>query len=402
MRLTSTLAFIAFVALSACTTVIARAPVSEDRIDKAAPYGIPGLTRVWGDGISPEQARQIILGQAQRLRDTRGDELASGRSLSQISLALSGGGPDGAYGAGLLKGWTESGNRPDFHLVTGISTGAIIALFAFLGSDYDDELEEIYTTYTTDQLLVRAIGAALLGGTALTDARGYRKLIEDYIDDDVVAKLAAGSAEGRALLIGTTNLDAARPVVWSVSAIAATGHPSAKRLIHDIIQASSAIPAAFPPVLVPVIAEDGRRYDEMHVDGGATQQVMLFSPQAPLKAVDAELGVKIDRTLYVVVNNKLRKPYDPVRPRVLAIGARAASSLLGGAGTGDIYKIYAIANRDDIDLNVISIPRDFALEPEEAFDPVYMGALFKLGYEDGVSGEKWSKTPPDFAPWPPE
>jgi hypothetical protein len=389
--------------LPACTTVIARSPVPEEVIEEAAPYGIRlegGLIREWGDRLSYGEPEAIIATRARLLRKLHAKEIEAGDPIEQIGLALSGGGPDGAFGAGVLKGWSDRGDRPEFTVVTGISTGSIIALFAFLGPDYDDELKEVYTTYSTDELFTPTFFTALTGGSAITDSRGYRKLIERYVDDAVVAEIAENFKRGRALLIGTTNLDASRPVVWNIGAIAVSGHPDARTLIQDIIQASSAVPVAFPPVLIPVETPDGRRYDEMHVDGGATQQVMLFTPNLPLRALDEALGAEFDRTLYVLMNNKIDKPYNPVRPRVVPIAGRAASSLLGGSGTGDIYKIFAVAQRDDIDLNVLSIPTDFDQVASEAFDPVYMKALYDLGYQFGLAGDRWSPYPPDYTPWP--
>lgn len=387
---------------AACTTVLTRNPVPEDQINTAQPYGIvtDRPFRIWGDSLNELQSDAILKNWSKVLSRTQADQIAAGGPIKEVLLALSGGGPDGAFGAGLLNGWTDRGDRPQFSIVTGISTGAIVALFAFLGPEFDGELTEIYTTYETDQLVTPTIFAALTGGTAVTNVDGYRKLIEEYVDDEVVALLAAEHKKGRAVLIGTTNLDAARPVVWNISSIAATGDPRAPRLIHDVIQASSAIPGAFPPVIIPVLGLDGRTYDEMHVDGGATQQVMFFSTEFPIKQIDEELGVPFDREIYVVINNSLKKPYNPVRPRVLAIAGAAASSLLGGAGTGDIYKIFAIAQRDGIGLNVISIPKEFNLEAEEPFDPVYMEALYELGYKTGLAGDQWSTVPPDFKSWP--
>ena len=389
--------------VAACTTVIARSAVPEDQIADAAPYGIrseAGTVRAWGDLLGEEEREAIIRDRAALWRRLYPENIRTGTPIVTTALALSGGGPDGAFAAGLLNGWSARGDRPEFTAVTGISTCAIVALFAFLGPDYDDELTEIYTTYTTDQLLTPTIFTALTGGSAVTDTRGYRRLIEQYIDGTVVARIAEGHRRGRTLLIGTTNLDASRPVIWNVGAIAASGHPDARTLIHDIVQASSAIPAAFPPVLIPVETADGQRYDEMHVDGGATQQVMLFTPSLPTLALDRAVGTTFDRTIYVVMNNKLRKPYSPVRPRVLAIAGQAASSLLGGSGMGDIYKIFAIARRDNIDLNVLSIPMDFDADASEPFDPVYMKALYDLGIEYGKAGNRWSPHPPDYTPWP--
>ena len=189
-------------------------------------------------------------------------------------------------------------------------------------------------------------------------------------------------------------------MVWSLGGIAATGHPDARRLIHDIIQASSAIPAAFPPVLIPVQGSDGTWYDEMHVDGGATQQVMFLSPDFPMRQIDEAVGTRIDRTLYVVVNNRLKKTYDPVRPRVISVAGAAVSGLISGSNTGDIYKIFAIAARDGIELRFIDIPESFELEAEEPFDKVYMQALYDTGREDGLAAERWLDSPPDYVPWP--
>jgi predicted acylesterase/phospholipase RssA len=395
--LRAVLALAMLAGLSACTTVLSRSAVPEDAIDRAKPYGIDDpLLRVWGDALTPENAERIVALRAKSFRAAYSDEIARGEAIRHVSLALSGGGPDGAFGAGLLAGWTARGDRPEFDVVTGVSTGAILAIFAFLGPEYDDTLREIYTAYETDDLVVRTLFAGLTGGTALLDTRGYRALIERYLDDAVMAEIAEAYRRNRLLLIGTTNIDASRPVIWNIGAIAASGHPQARRLVHDVLQASSAIPAAFPPAIIPVEA-GGRSHDEMHVDGGATQQVMLYSPALRTTDIDEALGVEIDRTVYVVMNNKLSKPYSPVRPRVFSIAGTAASSLIGGSGSGDIYRIFTVAQRDGLDLRITAIPPGFDAEPEEMFDPAYMTALYEFGEDIGRSGEAWSSHPPDYA-----
>ncbi|MEM7498397.1 MAG: patatin-like phospholipase family protein [Pseudomonadota bacterium] len=380
-----------------CTTVIARFPVPEEKIETSRPYGIEGgFIRAFGDTLGDSLRAEII---RERLEAARLDLERNGRRHQTLSsIAFSGGGPDGAFGAGLLAGWTARGDRPQFGFVSGVSTGAILALYAFLGPEYDNALREIYTSYATADLVTPTIFAGLTGGTALLSTSGYRRLIEKYITPEVVDELARGHREGRILLIGTTNIDASRPVVWNIGAIAASGHADRRRLIHDVVQASSAIPAAFPPVLIPVFDEDDRRYDEMHVDGGATQQVILYSPAFSTRVLDEVTGANVDRDVYVVINNKLRKPYDPVRPRIFSIAGRAASSLIGGSGTGDIYRIFAVAERDGIDFNVIAIPTEFDAEAEDLFDPVYMGALYDLGFEYGEAGDRWSPYPLDYVP----
>jgi predicted acylesterase/phospholipase RssA len=363
-----------------------------------APYGIDNqLVRFWGDDLTEADVEAILRDSLERARSQ--EAIAAGfDKLSRADwLILSGGGPDGAYGAGLLAGWSKRGDRPDFRLVTGVSTGAIVALFAFLGSEYDETLKTLYTSYTTDDIAKRTIFSGLTGGTALLDTRGYRALIDGYVSDELVAELAKKHKKGYTLLIGTTNLDASRPVIWNVSAIAASGHSMAKVLIRDVIQASSAIPVAFPPVLVPVTV-NGESYDEMHVDGGATQQLMLFSPKLSMRDLDKAIGRDIERSVYIVVNNKLKKSYAPVRPRVASIAGAAVSSLISGSGTGDIYKVHAIASRDGEDIRITWIPPDFDMESAELFDPVYMTALYDLGYEAGRAGTDWSTYPPDFEP----
>ncbi|MCF8483548.1 MAG: patatin-like phospholipase family protein [Rhodospirillum sp.] len=388
------------ITLSACSGVpIIRFPVPEDAIATAAPYGIAApFIRFWGDSTDPQEGEAVLAAWTAQLRLSKAGAIARRETIPTASLAVSGGGPDGAFSAGLLNGWSRKGDRPQFDLVTGISTGAIVALFAFLGPAYDDTLREIYTTHRTDDLLVLALFDALTGGMALTDASGYQDLIDKYLTDRVIDRLAGEYRKGRGLLIGTTNLDATRPVVWNIGAIAASGHPKAKTLIGAVIRASSAIPGVFPPVIIPVITAEGERRDEMHVDGGATQQVMFFNSMFSLRRIDDTLGVPFKRTLYVIVNNQLRKPYKPVKPDLLSIAGTAASSLIGGSGSGDIYKILVTTQRDGVDLRILSIPPDFKAESEEPFDPIYMKRLYDLGLDLGRSGDRWIPHPIDYLP----
>ncbi|MEO1495027.1 MAG: patatin-like phospholipase family protein [Pseudomonadota bacterium] len=386
---------LAVILLTACTS-ISRTPASPDDIDASAPYGVPGVLRVWGDTVAVEQLdaiRQSLIARAQRMHAA---ELEAGVPISETILALSGGGADGAFGAGILAGWTEHGDRPTFDIVSGVSTGAIIGLFAFLGPEYDDDLRRFYTEYSTDQLLEPSPFAALTGGASLSDSAGYNALIDETINPVLVEAIAREADAGRILLIGTTNLDYARPVIWNVTEIARTRHPESITLIRNLIRASSAIPALFPPVLIPAVNPDGEIRDELHVDGGATQQVMVFSPELPIKDVDRALGAQIDRTIYVIMNNKLEKSYEPVDVGVLSIAGKAVSSLIGGSGTGDVYKIYAIAVRDGIDLRLLWVPRSFDVDAEEPFDPAYMTALYKLGRTLGAKGASWQNRPPNF------
>jgi predicted acylesterase/phospholipase RssA len=388
-------------ALGGCGAVVTRAAAPADLTEAALPLGLPGL-RNWGDIADPAELDAIMQRQAPLLRARFGADLAAGRTPRLHYLALSGGGPDGAFGAGVLKAWSGSGSRPEFAAVSGVSTGAIIAPFAFLGSDYDPVLEDIYTTLSTDQVMRRTIISGILEGVALTDTTGLANKIAQYVTPDFLARVAAAYADGRNLFIGTTNLDHGRPVIWNMGAIAASGHPGALQLFRDVIRASAAIPIAFPPMFIPVQTADGRVFDEMHVDGGASSQVMLISPQVPIAALTRQaLGRNLDRVLWVIMNNRVLAEHAPVRPRIQAIGGAAVSSLIRGSGVGDIYKLYLIAQRDEIGFRATWIPPRTPCVSNEAFDPVYMRCLFDFAGAEFRRGELWSTLPPYFVQ-PPE
>jgi hypothetical protein len=307
-------------------------------------------------------------------------------------LVISGGGGDGAFGAGLLVGWTESGARPEFQIVTGISTGALIAPFAFLGPAYDARLEEVYTRYSSADLVRRRGLLATLRGDSAFDTLALRRTIERYVGDAEVAAIAAEGARGRSLLIGTTNLDAARPVIWNLTRIAASGAPGAKRLIHDVMLASAAIPGAFPPQLLEAEL-DGVRYDEMHVDGGATAQLFLGPEGLDWSRIAERLRVEGQPQLYVIRNSRLQERFEAVEPRIGPIVARTISSLIRTQGLGDIARIYYAAQAGGLGFNLASVPVDFTRQPVELFDPVYMRELFERGRALARDGYPWIRGP---------
>ncbi len=344
---------------------------------------VPDLAhiRIWGDEQPPN------------LRALAAQLASGGNERHWNILALSGGGPDGAYGAGLLNGWTQSGTRPKFKVVTGISTGAIIAPFAFLGPRYDAQLKEFYTTVKTDDILLPSVVAGLLGGASLADTRGFDALIAKHTSEQMLDEIAAEAKKGRYLLIGTTNLDAQRPVIWSIGHLAASGHPRRLELFRQIIRASAAIPGAFPPVPIGVTA-NGKRFTELHVDGSVTNQVFAYPPQLTTAQIDAFLGYTPRRTLYIVRNSQVSPEYSPTEEGVLPISVRSIDTLLKNYGIGDLYRLYAIAQRDRLEYNLTYIPSTFTETSEELFDPKYMRKLFDLGYRQGVDGVAWRKNPP--------
>jgi hypothetical protein len=316
-----------------------------------------------------------------------------GRPLVEY-LALSGGAGDGAYGAGLLVGWTRRGDRPDFEVVTGVSAGALIAPFAFLGSRYDRQLREIWTKYETDDLATPQVLAGLLGAEALADSSGFKTLIARYVDRALLDRIAEEYRKGRVLLVGTTNLDAQRPVIWNMGEIAASSHPSALELFRSVLLASTALPGVFPPVHVRVAA-DNRVLEEMHVDGGPTRQVFLAPSHLSLRTFDKLYPRAPLRRIYVIKNGKLNPEYEAVQANTLAISARSLFTLTKSQSIGDINRIYATAMRDGAEFRLASIPPVFDRVAKQAFDPEYMKALFVLGVEMGMKGEPWSREPPE-------
>jgi predicted acylesterase/phospholipase RssA len=310
-------------------------------------------------------------------------------------LALSGGGPQGAYGAGILVGWTKTGTRPEFTMVTGVSTGSLIAPFAFLGPEYDDELRHFYTDSSTKDIMVKHGLLATIEGDAAASTAPLKERIKKTFDDEFIARIAAEHRKGRRLYIGTTNLDATRPVIWNIGAIAASGAPGANDLIHEVILASASIPVAFPPVFINVEAE-GQTYQEIHVDGGVTRQVYIYPMGVDFRKVEKALGIQGPPHLHVIRNAKLEPKAKTVPGKLFPIAETTVSSLIRTQGIGDLDKIYLETQRDGLDYNLTYIPDNFDVESHEPFDKDYMRALFKVGYDLSVQGKAWMKLPPCY------
>jgi hypothetical protein len=361
--------------------------------EQATVLELPGA-RYWGDG-DPAAFRQAMVEAFYREQALLRAAGYSGVLPQAEFLAISGGGENGAFGAGLLVGWTATGTRPVFKGVTGISTGALTAPFAFLGSAYDDRLKEVYTTISgQDVLQPRGYMAAVLSD-ALADNTPLRKTIARYVDQALLDAIAAEHAKGRVLLIGTTNLDARRPVIWNIGEIAASRHPRALDLVQDILVASAAIPGAFPPVMIDVEIA-GKPYEEMHVDGGASAQVFVYPPGFGVRAASREHRITRERRLHVIRNARLDPDWAQVERSTLGILNRAVASLIQTQGVGDLYRIYLAAERDGIDFNLAYIPETFTTPLKEPFDTEYMKKLFQVGHDLAVNGYPWAKVPPGY------
>jgi predicted acylesterase/phospholipase RssA len=311
-------------------------------------------------------------------------------------LSLSGGGDDGAYGAGLLIGWSERGDRPQFNLVTGISTGALIAPFAFMGKEYDPVLREVYTKYGPQDIFIqRGLISGILGD-GLSDTTPLFRLISKYIDQEFLKKVANEySTKNRWLLIGTTNLDAGVPVVWNMGKIASIGTPQALELFRKIMLASASIPGAFSPVFFD-FEVDGKSLHEMHVDGGAITQVFLYPSALSQKAKDLNLKLQKQRNAFIIRNARLDPQWRETERGTLSIVQRAISSLIQTQGIGDLYRIYHNTQMDGVSFNLAFIGSDFKFPHKTDFDTAYMQALFDYGYKQGLDGKEWQKYPPGF------
>jgi predicted acylesterase/phospholipase RssA len=314
-------------------------------------------------------------------------------------LALSGGGDQGAFAAGFLKGWSESGSRPEFKVVTGISTGALIAPFAFLGSAYDTQLQDAYTNISRDDVYMERGFLSGLFSDGLYDTAPLRQMIERYFTPALLNAIAAEYRKGRLLFVGTTDLDAREPVIWNMTGIAASGDPDALELFRSVIMASTAIPGAFPPVMIDVTV-GGRHYQEMHVDGGAATQVFLYPPTLNIGELSEVAGAQRQRTLYIIRNARLDPEWASVDRRTLKIAARAVSSLIQSQGIGDLAQIYLTTQRDGIDYNLIYIPQEFNRPRMSDFETAYMRALFAYGRQMAVNNAEWQKWPPGYSPAP--
>lgn len=372
-----------------CSSLERKSAVPAQALSKAQIAGLPSVRYL----ISTQAGVDAFVNDVISLEMARGKNAFSGDANY---LALSGGGDDGAFGAGLLVGWSKQGSRPAFNLVTGISTGALIAPFAYLGKDYDPLLQQVYTSIQPkDVYNERGILSAIFSD-GLADSTPLYQLISKYIDANFLKKIAYEyNTNGRLLLIGTTNIDAGQPVVWNMGRIATIGNPEAIELFRRIMLASASIPGAFPPVMFDFLLDE-QVFQEMHVDGGASTQVFLYPSSAANKAKELGIQRRTNRQAYIIRNSRLDPRWSETERRTLSVAGKAISQLIQTQGIGDLYRIYNTAQSDDVGFNLAYIGSDFNEPHTEEFDTKYMNALFQYGYSHAIKGYPWSKYPPGF------
>ncbi len=371
-----------------------RHAVPMELVPEAEVVGMPGV-RAFGD--LPSSLFQRSLLDSIKQEDPRDFPPQSDGTTTYPALALSGGGANGAYSAGLLNGWSKEGSRPVFKIVTGVSTGALIAPMVFLGSEYDGKLKEFYTTISSKDIFKKKGILGIIGGTSLASTKPLAHLIAKGVDESFLQAVADAHSQGRRLYIGTTNLDSQRLVVWDMGAIASSGDKGALELFRKIMLASASIPVIFPPVYIDVEA-GGKRYREMHVDGGVTTEVFfLYGLVGDFRSALRETGLdpsKVRLKLYIVRSGKIQPMWEQVKNKTFPIAERSLANLTRMHAIGDLYRLYAITEARGGDFNLAYIPDNYLPVPKETFDPVEMNRLFNLGFKEAVGGYPWRKYPP--------
>lgn len=379
--------------LAGCTS-IKRQPVQIADMDRAVIPGMPDV-RDWGDEPSARFQEDLI----QSVRDAWEAEGSGPDGRPMHVLILSGGGSNGAFGAGYLNGWTKAGTRPIFKLVTGISTGALIAPYAFLGPEFDDELEAAFTTVTSRDIYKYRSPFTVLKKDSLARTDPLARRLEELVNDRLLRAIAAEHRNGRRLFVGTTNLDAQRLVIWNMGAIAASGRPGSLDLFRRVLLASASIPVAFPPVYIDVEV-DGRPFDEMHVDGGVIAEFFLWGAMVNIADARRELQIGPGRhspaSMYIIRNSQIDAEPQQVKPKLVDIASRSMITVLKAVAMGDLIRIWRLAERDGVDFNYIGIPPEHAEATASTFDPAAMRRLFELGRAIALSPEPWRREPPTW------
>ena len=399
-RLELTLLFIAgavcALLLSGCTKELLRNPVPPEHQEIAEVVDMPGV-RAWGDERSELFHQDLV----RSIRDEPAGLFPRGANgeFQYAGLALSGGGDHGAFGAGFLKGWSQSGTRPTFKIVTGISTGALIAPFALLGEEYDDILVQAYTTVTAESVYREHSFISAYMNEAMADNHPLQELVHELMTDEVIDAIGQAHHRGQRLFIGTTNFDAQRPVIWNMGAVANSRHPEAYRIFRDLLIASAAIPIFFPAVFLDVEAA-GKMYEEMHVDGGTVGQMFFYGATLDWRNVlkDASgMDHPVDNSvLYAIVDGEVDPDFKPVRRRLMPITERTINTLVKVSAWSALYRMYLHAEAGGYGFRFVGLPDDYEPTHPEPYNQEDMNRMCEIGLKMGREGNSWRLIPPGF------
>ena len=360
--------------LAACSA-LPRRPAPDYWYATAVPAGFPDAVRATDRPETPEERAPEVV--------RRIVEAAQGGPVNV--LALSGGGAGAAFGAGALVGWSRRGTRPDFQIVTGVSAGALIAPFAFLGPDGDAALSEAFSGGPTAHLLQRRWAFAWLN-SSLYRGEPLVAFVDRYVTDELLAAVARKAASGAVLLVATTNLDTQRPVIWNLGVIAAIGGERGRRLFRDIIVASASIPGVFPPVVIPV-EESGAQFDELHVDGGTTAP--LFIAPEIVNVLPERLAQLRGANVYVIVNGQLGVPAETTPSGTIPVVKRSVSAALQTSSRLAIEVASAVSHQNGMAFRLTAIPTGFPYHGPLDASAASMQSLFEFGASCAADDALW-------------
>jgi predicted acylesterase/phospholipase RssA len=302
-------------------------------------------------------------------------------------IAFSAGGADGAFGAGVIAGWTQKGNRPEFDVVTGVSTGGLLAVLTFLGPQYDALAKELYTNQTNDKIFKNR-GLNGIFSDSLYDNTPLKSQIEKYVDAGMLAKIAREHEKGRRLYIATTNLDAGQLVIWDMGKIAMGGRTNPVQHFQKVLRASAAVPGFFPPVYIK--PQKGVQLRQAHVDGGVKEPILYSTFMGRSSARQKDL--------YIIVNGTTKRFNDsnPVQPNLASIAQKTIFELMRELQSDTIFRHYSRVKNSGVKFHLTSIPDDVPVSDKSLdFDPQRMQALYEAGFSLGLQGpENWETKPP--------
>ena len=299
-------------------------------------------------------------------------------------LAMSGGGANGAYGAGLLYNWIRSGRMPKFQLVTGVSTGALGAPFAFVGAGWEERLKSSFLENKVRGLL-RGRGVLSLITPGVFSRAPLDDLVRSYVTDDLLAAVAVEHRKGRRLLVATTNLDTEQFIVWDMGAIAAQGGASAKELFAEVLIASASVPGVYPPTLIPV--ENGeRRFEEMHVDGQTVRA--FFAIPSRLLLANRNFGALDRADYYVVINGRLDSLFQVTPVSALPIIGRSFDTAARASVRQTVLSTAEFCKQRGCHLLLSSLPKSERDDPID-FSAAHINSLFRAGQAAMSSGAAW-------------
>jgi hypothetical protein len=354
----------------------------------AAPKGFEGVR------LTFEEAEASIEAAADRLSLPRSAWQGGDFDI----LAISGGAARGAYGAGVMVGLTQADRRPRFAIVTGVSTGALIAPFAFLGPKWDRRLQEAYTGGLAEEALgFTGLSLTLDGG--LFQPEALERLVYPFVDDTMVAAVAAEHRTGRRLLVATTDLDRQAPCIWDMGEIACRGGPEATRMFRDVLIASASLPGLFPPRRI-VVEANGRVFEEMHVDGGVSTPLFIM-PEGLLRW--RKLGRRIQRgRIYVIVNTVLDPAPQTTPVNLPAVLLRSFDTMLRVSYRQALSVVVTFSLAHNLPLSVASIaetPKAMATGGMLTFETSAMKSTFEAAVEAAQARGFWKKPVARLEPW---